>query len=27
VSQDTGCSFVVSPENITSAAGGGGARV
>jgi hypothetical protein len=27
VSQETGCSFVVSPENIAAAAGGGGARV
>jgi Viral BACON domain len=27
VSQDTGCSFVVSPENIPAGAGGGGARV
>jgi hypothetical protein len=27
VSQDTGCSFVVSPENIAPAAGGGGTRV
>ncbi len=27
VSQDTGCSFVVSPENLPAAAAGGGARI